>query len=149
MAGPFSPADTVVGPIVQALSNIVATQIPAVGYIYQTMPDRPPADDAVIMPLMQAQIIDDTSGKLTIKLSFAMRHLFRRTNLADDIARAYTYIMPWLFVLSAWTNQSVSGLALKVNPKIIKVIQVTQAGQAMVALAIDFDVITEFNIVVT
>jgi len=147
MPGPFAPSDSLVGPIVSNLTTFINAQIPTVGFIYPTLPDRPPADDAVVLPLMKAAIVTETNGKLKISLSFALRHLFRRTNLADDIARAYTYIVPWLNVLGAWQNQTLSGLAMEVDSKDLVVTQVTMAGQVLVALAINLNVITEINIV--
>jgi len=149
MPGPFAPSDSLVGPIVSNLTTFINTQIPAVGYIYPTLPDRPPADDAVVMPLLKITIVSETNGKLKLSLSFAMRHLFRRTNLQDDIARAYTFIVPWLNVLGAWQNQTLSGLAMEVDAKELTVMQVTMGGQVLVALGVNFNVVTEINIVLT
>lgn len=149
MPGPYTPQDTLVGPIISALASDVATQIPAVGPIYPTLPDRPPGDNAVIIPLLRAKIISDTNGKLKVRLYFAMRHLFRRAEMSDTILRAYTFVQPWLLVLTAWSNQNLNGHAIQVDVSDLTVIQVSQSAQPMIALAINFEVLTEFNIAIT
>lgn len=146
MPGPFSPQDNFIGPIIQALSNDVAAQIPAVGPIYPRLPDRAPVDNSVIIPLLRAKIISDTNGKLKVRLFFAMRHLFRRTKFDDDVLRAYTFVQPWLLLLAAWANQNLNGLAIQVDVSDLTVVQVSQSAQPMIALAINFEVLTEFNI---
>lgn len=149
MPGPFVPADDFIGPIVTALSNDVVAQIPAVGPIYPYLPDRPPGDNTVIIPLLRAKIESDTNGKLKVRLHFAMRHLFRRAEMSDTIKRAYTFVRPWLLLLSAWANQNLNGLAIQVDVSDLTIIQVSQSAQPMIALAINFEVLTEFNIVLT
>lgn len=149
MPGPFTPADTLIGPIITALTNDIVAQIPAVGAVYPRLPDRPPTDNSVIIPLLRAKIIDETNGKVTVRLFFAMRHLFRRAEIADTILRAYTFIMPWLNLLTAWANQNLNGLARQIDVSDLTVIQVSQSAQPMIALAINIEVLTEFNIILT
>lgn len=149
MPGPYSPSDTLVGPIVHQLALLVAAQIPSVGHVYEDLPDRSPTDNSVIVPLIRAKVLGETNGKLRVQLQFSLRHLFRRKNMPDNIATAYTYVMPWLNLLSAWPNQNLSGLAIEVNPSDVVVTQMSESGQPMVALVINFFVVTEFNISLT
>lgn len=149
MPGPWSPSDTLVGPVVNQLISDIHSQIPSIVEVYFTIPDSQPLDNSVILPMIKAKVIDDTNGKMKVKLMFALRHVFRRTKLSDDIARAYTYVQPWLYLLSAWLNQGLGGLSIDIDIDDLVVTRVTQSGQVMVAIAINFAVLTEFNIVLT
>lgn len=149
MAGPFAPNDSVIGPIVHELATIIQTQIPSIGHVYEKLPDRPPTDNEVLLPMTKARIVDDTNGKLKVRFTIACQHLFRRTEMDVSITRAYTYVMPWLLMLSAWTNQTLGGLSIAVYMSEVGVSQVVNSGQAYVALVVNFDVLTEFNIPLT
>lgn len=149
MPGPFAPSDSLVGPIVHQIALFVAAQIPSVGHVYEDLPDRPPADNSVIIPLLRGKVQSNTNGKLKLQLQFSLRHLFRRKNMPDNIAMAYTYIMPWLQMLSAWPNQNLNGLAIEVDADTVMVTQMSESGQPMVALVVNLFVVTEFNIPLT
>lgn len=149
MAGPFAPNDSVIGPIIHVLAQTIATEIPSIKKVYEKMPDLAPTDNEVLLPLVKAKIVDDTNGKLKVRFTIIAQHLFRRAQGDVAITRAYTYIMPWLQMLSAWTNQTLSGLAIAIYMSDVGVTQLVEAGQAYVALVVNFDVLTEFNIVLT
>jgi hypothetical protein len=146
MPGPFAPADTLVGPIAHEIATLIQTQIPSINTVYEKLPDRPPGDNCVILPLTVGKVEDDTNGKLKVMLTFSMRHLFRRTNMSDSITQAYAYVQPWLNFLSAWSNQSLGGLAIEVNATKLTIAHLAESGQPMVGLVVDFNVLTEFNI---
>lgn len=149
MPGPFTPSDTVIGPIIHQLAVSIQTQIPSIAQVYEQLPDRNPMHNSVILPLGRSKILSDTNGKLKVNFTITMRHLFRRKEMDANISEAYTYVMPWLQFLAAWENQTLGGLAIEVNPSDLQVVQVAESGQAYVALAVNFDVVTEFNIPLT
>lgn len=146
MPGPFSPNDDLVGPLVHQIALLVQAQIPSVGTVYEKMPDSPPQDNSVLLPLLPSKIMDETDGKVRVMFRFGMRHIFRRKKFSDNVAVAYTYITPWLKFLAAWPNQSLGGLAREVTATDLAVTQTVQSGQPVVALAVTFSVLTEFNI---
>lgn len=149
MAGPYAPNDTLFGPIIHAIAVILKNGIPSIGYVWEKTPDRAPSDNQVILPILKVHILDDTNGKLKIRITIGARHLFRRTELDAGLSIAYSYIMPWLFLLSAWPDQTLGGLAIDVTPTDVMPAKVMESGQAFVALAVNFDVLTEFNIPLT
>jgi hypothetical protein len=146
MPGPFSPSDDLVGPIIHAISLLVQTQIPSITHIYETLPDRPPADNTAVFHLTKGRVVDETGGKVRFMFTFSMSHLFRRTELSDNLLRAYTYVMPWIRFLFAWPNQNLGGLAIEVNATDLSIVQLAESGHPMVALVVNFFVLTEFNI---
>lgn len=145
MPGPFSPSDNLIGPIVHQIALFVGAQIPSIAHIYEDIPDVSPQDNSVIIPLLKAKIVDETSGKVKINLTFALSHIFRRTKMQDNVVRAYSYVMPWLQLLSAWPNQNLNGQAISVSSRELIVRQAAASGQPVVTLAVQFDVLTEFN----
>jgi hypothetical protein len=149
MPGPFTPSDSLVGPIVHQIALFIAAQIPSVGHVYEDLPDRAPDNNSVIIPLLHGRVLANTNGKLKVQLQFSLRHLFRRKNMPDNVAQAYTYVMPWLMLLSAWSNQNLNGLAIEVDASDITITQMSESGQPMVALVVNFYVVTEFNIPLT
>ena len=146
MAGPYTPSDTLIGPIVHQLAQIIRTEIPSIAYVYEKMPDRAPTDNQVLLPVVKLKIVDDTNGKLKVRISIGARHLFRRTEIDMGLTKAYTYVVPWLRMLAAWTNQTLSGLAIAVYMSDLGITQIVESGQVFIALAVNFDVLTEFNI---
>ena len=149
MAGPYAPDSSFIDAIVAALATEIQTQIPSINTVYQQYPDRAPGDNTVVLPLTKYKVMDDTNGKLKVKLTFGGKHLFRRREMGINISQAYGYLLPWLMVISSWTNQSLGGLAISTSVTEGGVAQVAEAGQSMVALIINFDVLTEFNIPVS
>lgn len=131
------------------IAQTIATQIPSIGHVYEKLPDRPPTDNEVLLPMVKAKIVDDTNGKLKVRFTITAQHLFRRGQIDNGLTRAYTYVMPWLQMLSAWTNQTLSGLAIAMYTSDLAVTQIVDNGQAYVALVVNFDVLTEFNLVLT
>lgn len=146
MPGPYAPDDSLVGPIAHEIAIMVQQQIPSITTVYEKLPDRSPTDNSVILPMIRAKVLGDTNGKMKIRFTFSMRHLFRRKSMPDNIASAYSYLMPWMNFLSAWPNQTLNGLAIEVTATDISITQLMESGQPMVALMVNFDVLTEFNI---
>ena len=146
MPGPYSPNDTLVGPIAHQIATLIATQIPSIGTVYERIPDRAPADNSVIVAFDRGHVVDDTNAKVKINLMYTVQHVFRRANLSDSFARAYTYIMPWMRFLAAWPNQTLGGLAIVVNTADVKVQRIPIAGQPEVVISTTIGVLTEFNI---
>ena len=149
MPGPFAPTDDLIGPISQQIATLISVQIPSIQYVYTRMPDKPPGDNSVVLRLVDGMDIDETSGKIKLKITFRASHIFRRAKIGDTFARAYTYVTPWLKFLAAWQNQQLGGLSMAVTTKRFNVMQIPQSGQSVVALLIDFQVLTEFNIPLT
>lgn len=150
MPGPFSPSDDIIGPISHQIAILIAAQIPSIATVYERLTDRPPGDNTVTISLLGGRVKEETNGKIRVMYTFTMRHLFRRANIADSTSQAYLYVTPWLKFLAAWPNQSL-GLTFvrEVNPSELRILQIPQSGQPMVALIISFDVLTEFNIPLT
>lgn len=146
MAGPYAPDATMLGNIIHQIAITVQAQIPSISFVYEDYPDRAPGDNTVILPLSKFKVLDDTNGKLKVAFTIAARHLFRRRAMSDNIKQAYTYINPWMLCISAWPNQTLGGYAMEMTIKEGGVQQVAEAGQAMVALVVTFEVVAEFNI---
>jgi hypothetical protein len=149
MAGPYAPGDTLVGPIIHQIAQIIRTEIPSIENVYEAVPDRAPSDNQVLLPLIKIKPLDDTNGKLKVLISIGARHVFRRRELDAGITQVYTYIMPWLRMLSAWNNDTLGGLSIKVTTTDLAVTRIIESGQVYIALAVNFDVLTEFNIDLT
>lgn len=147
MPGPFTPADTMIGPIVHAIATIIQQQIPSIAKVYEDLPDRAPIDNSVLLPLTNAKVKEETNGKMRVSFTIGARHVFKRKNMPDNVAQAYQYLMPWLQMLAAWPNQNL-GLSYvrSVSATDARVTQLAESGQPMVALAVNFDVLAEFNI---
>lgn len=142
----YTPADDRIGPIIHEIATIIQAQIPSIATVYERMPDRQPIDNSVVIPLSKARVKDNTNGKLQVNYTFGVKHLFKRKQMADNILQAYSYVTPWLMMLSSWTNSDLGGLSRDINISDLQVIQVTESGQVMIALAVTFDVCTEYNI---
>ncbi len=149
MPGPFSPGDVIVGPIAEAISCLITTQIPSITHVYPTLVDRPPGDNAVVLRFTRGKVRDETNGKVKVLLTYTMQHIFRRTEVSDALSRSYTYIIPWLQFLAAWPNQQLGGLAIEMSATDLATTPITVSGQPVVALLVDFNVLTEFNISIT
>lgn len=146
MAGPYAPSDDIIGPIIHEIALIIQTGIPSIEYVHERVPDRAPANNHVLLPILKIHQLDDTNGKLKIRITIGARHVFRRTELDAGITKMYTYIMPWLFLIAAWPNQTLNGRAIQMEISDVIPTRIMESGQAYIALAINFDVLTEFNI---
>lgn len=145
----YTPSDILVGPIVQQIATIIENQIAGVDRVYVNIPDGPPEDNSVIIPLTNFEILDETNGRLSVRLTFGMRHLIRRKSMDEAITNCYSYIMPYFQCFSAWVNQDLGGLARLMTIKNGGVTQFIEAGQVFLALIINLQVLTEFNIPVS
>lgn len=145
MPGPYTPADNEIGPIIHQIALTIQAQIPSIAYVYEDMPDRAPMDNTVLIPLSKSKVLSDTNGKIKVKHIFGVRHVFRRKQYSSNVVSAYSYVLPWLKMLAAWPNQNLSGLAISVTTTDLMVTQVAESGQPMVALVVNFEVLTEFN----
>jgi hypothetical protein len=145
--GSVQPNDTLVTPIVQQLA-IVAQQIAGIGTCYTEPLDQAPEDNSVLFPLRGWKVLDDTSAKLKVELTFEVLHLFARTNLPDALARAYSFVPAWLTVLTAWGNNELGGLAITVSlleqPATVKGFE--WAKEPFIAISTLVTVLTEFSI---
>jgi len=99
-----------------------------------------------VLRFTRGRVTDETSGKVRILLTYTMQHLFRRTEVADSLLRAYAYVVPWLLFLAAVPNQALGGLAISITATDLATTQLSVSGQPVVALVVDFNVHTEFNI---
>ena len=149
MPGPFTPLDTMVGAIAHQIALFVKAQIPSVGYVWEEVPDRPPQDNTVMLPITQVRILSDTNGKVKLGIDYSITHVFRRAESYDTIRRAYTYMMPWVQFVTAWMNQNLNGLAISVDGHDVQVTKLMVSGEVVIAVVTRIAVITEFNIVLT
>lgn len=142
----YSPSNDLVQPIIHAIADIIRNQIDGVSYVYEEVPDTPPEDASVVLPLQPFKVLGDTNGKLYLKIPIAVRFVVRRGSFAENIAYAYTYIAPFLKAFSAWENQTLGGLAQSVSPTTGGVAQIIENGTAYVCLVTVVEVLTEYNI---
>lgn len=149
MPGPYAPNDTLIGPIVHQIALNIQRQIPSIGKVWEAVPDRAPSDNQVLLPVLKVKQLGDTNGKLKVLITVGARHVFRRQELDAGIARAYTYVMPWLQMLAAWNNATLGGLAIDVTTTDLVIARIIESGQVYPAVATNFNVLTEFNIDLT
>jgi hypothetical protein len=142
----FQPDSSLVAPIIHQLALIIQNQIAGVTLVYEDVPDGAPEDGSAVIPLSKFDVIDDTNGALYLKLTFGIRHMIRRSDFAENLATAYSYLPAYLQAFSSWENQSLNGLAESVNPTSGGVTQFIETGQAFVALLINVTVYTRYNI---
>src|SRR5579859_3831617 len=120
VSGPYTPDDWLIGPMVASLADIISNQITGIDKVYQQDPDGSPLNNSVTITLHKFKVEDDTNGKLQLRIIFAITHWFRRSNYGQGIAKAYSYIMPYLLTFSAWPNQQLGHLA--------RIMQVSEGG---------------------
>lgn len=145
----YPPSDTLIAPIATQLATILTTQI-GVARVYTEAPDGPPENNSAVIPPPSFKVLDDTNGKLRLKLSFPIRHLIRRAKLSDSLVAAQHYYLPYLQAFSAWRNQQLydgtKPLAREVSPTAGGLVQLVEAGQVYIALTCTVDVIVDLPI---
>jgi len=144
--GPYTPTDSLIGPIATFIANLITTQIPSITHVYPTLTDRAPSDNAVVLRFTRGKIVDETNGKIRVVLTYTMNHLFRRAEIDASLLRAYAYAVPWMRFLAAIPNQALGGLAISMTATDLATTQVPISGQPTIALVVDFNVHTEFNL---
>ncbi len=142
----YTPEDTLIGPIVHEISTIIQTQIPSIAHIYEKLPDRQPLDNSVLIPLRKFTNLQESNGRQKVRLTFGVRHVFRKGKIEESLSAAYSYLMPWLLVLASWSTQNLNGKAITTTATDGGISQVLESGQLMIALVINVDVITEYLI---
>jgi hypothetical protein len=142
----YTPADLLVGPIIQGLHNIVQNQISGVTVLYTTEPDGPFEDNSVFIPEPTWKVQGDTNGKLYLTVEFGLRHIVQRSLLEDSFPAVRAYLHPYLMALATWANQDLGGTAITVNILKGGIGQWVHAGVPHVALLLNIEVLTEFNI---
>ena len=142
----YSPNDSLISPVVAAIANIVSTQVAGVTVVHQQPPDGPPEDGSVVIPLSAYKILDDSNGRLTLKLTFGVKHFVVRGSYPENILAAYSYFVPYFQAFAQWSNQDLGGLCQSLTLTNGGVTQYVQAGQVFVALVVNLDVLLEFTI---
>src|SRR5258708_1138162 len=89
--GPFSPNDSLVGPVAHAIALLITTQIPSINHIYEKLIDRPPGDNTMVLRFFKGKVLSETNGKTKIRLTYTAQHLFRRAEIDASFSRAYSY----------------------------------------------------------
>ena len=145
----YTPSDTLVTPVATALAAILTGEI-GVTRVYTEMPDGPPENNSAVIPPPSFKLIDDTNGKLRIKLTFPIKHLIRRAKLADSLNAAQQYYLPYLQAFSAWHNQQLYNgsvpLSREVTPTTGGIVQLVESGQVFIAMTVNIDVVVDLNI---
>ena len=139
--------EDIISPIVDALANIIETQIdPPPTHIYLLPPDGAPDEDTATIIMTQYKVVDDTNGKLEIRMVFGIIHWFKiLPHMSDAIFKAYQYLMPYIRAFSAWDNQ---------ESALWRIVQVSQggiktqgsAGEQRIGLTTNVEVVLEYNI---
>lgn len=140
-------ADTLVGPLITALT-VVAQQIAGVGNCYPEVPDAAPEDGSVLFAPKEVRVDDDsTNAQLVLHVEIEVLHLFVRKRLQDNLASITAALPAWLTVLTAWSNESLSGLAQNFDLKRMQIAPYTHAQQSYLALinTLDIRVIQNIN----
>ncbi len=142
----YQPNDSIISPVVAAIATIIQTQVAGVSYVYQQPPDGPPENGTVVIPLSAYKILDDTNGRLKIKLTFGVKHFVVRGSYPENVLGAYAYFVPYAQAFAQWSNQSLGGLCQSLTLTNGGVTQYVQAGQVFVCLVVNLDVFLEFTI---
>jgi hypothetical protein len=143
----FAANDSLLSPIIEQLAEIIEQQItPAPQKVYRKEPDGSTIHNSVTLPLNQFKVRDDTNGKLELHMIFSISHWFRRGTYGTGIESCYLYLMPYLQAFSAWPNQELQNQARIVAVSSGGVTQKVYAGEPHVALIVNVEVVTEFNI---
>jgi hypothetical protein len=98
---------------------------------------------------VRGKLLHDYSGIEQWELNYTAMHTFRRRGMQPTLQAAYQYVTPWMYLLAAWPNQKLGGLAEAVNATQLTILQRVESGQPMVVLAVNFNVITNFAIPLT
>lgn len=141
----MTPDDTIVGPIVDGLI-VVGKQIDGIGRFYKEPPEGSPEDNSVVFPLTKFSVEGDTNGRMFLKLTFEISHLFRRARLNETYSRIIPFVPAWLDRLSAWPNQTLGGAAEEVSVESGRIDSLTWGSQQFLALTLTVTVLTEFAI---
>jgi len=148
----YPPSDDLITPIATQLAAILTEQI-GVSRVYTEAPDGPPENNSAVIPPPSFKVIDDTNGKLRLKLSFPIKHMIRRAKMSDSLTTAQQYYLPYLQAFSAWRNQGLydgtKNLAREVTPTSGGLVQIVESGQVYIAFTVNVDVTTDLNIDVT
>ena len=147
----YDPQDLLVGPIITLLAQTVQQQIPSIEAVYLTPTDQMPADNSVQFPYEIG--LDETQypGLLRLNLHIYITHLFKRNRLDSVYARMQPYIYPWLMVLSAWRNQTLTpdvGFTIEEIDieKKIRIAPFNFNGQPYIGLIFQVCLVTEFPV---
>lgn len=149
MSGPFAPTDDLVGPIANQIASLIGTQIPSIAHVYTELPDRPPADNSVMLAFARGRLLHEYSGKAQWELTYTAMHVFVRRGMSATLQTAYQYVTPWINFLASWPNQRLGGLSEEVSATQLTILQRVESGQPMVVLAVNFNVTTVLNIPTT
>lgn len=145
----YDPSDNLISPIATQLAAILTQQIGVVR-VYTEAPDGPPENNSAVIPPPSFKVLDDTNGKLRLKLSFAIKHLIRRAKMSESLTAAQHYYLPYLQAFSAWKNQGLydgtKNLAREVTPISGGLVQMVEAGQVFIAFTCNVDVTVDLNI---
>lgn len=152
MTSILTPTDDIVGPIVHQLALVLSSQITGIGRMYEEVPDGPPENNSVLFPLTSFKFEGDTNGKEYVRLQFGIRYMVRRSNFATNLQACYKMFSAMSRVLAAWYNQPLydsstgTQYAIQVTPKSGGFTQFVDSGMPYVALILNTEVLTEFNI---
>lgn len=142
----YSPADNLVGPIIQQLANIAQTNITGITEVYIDEPDGAPEDNSLEIGLAKYDVLDDTNGKLKLLLTFSLRFRRTRVTAAQDLPALRSYVIPFLMAYSSWGAQDLAGDSMLVTVKQGGITQDIRSGQPYRTLITNVQVLTEFNI---
>lgn len=148
----YTPDDTLLGPLKQALADTVRAQIPSIANIYPNPPDQAPNNNSVCFTNIEIKPDASTYGKLRFTIKLSLAHLFTRpSGLSAAWIEAQTYFLPWMQVLNAWANQDLEDLDLSfvINTPKVSLQQVLYAGTPYVGLVIPAEFLAEINIPVS
>lgn len=141
----FSPGTTI-SDLKDAIGSIATSQITGIVRVYTNEPDGPPENGSLIVGSPRWEVLDDTNGKLKVRLTFPLRMCFRRKGNGEDIVAAESYTLPFILAYSSWVNQFLDSDAMLVEVKDGGTVQFNYADQMMRALLVNVSVLTEFNI---
>lgn len=145
----YPPSDDLISPIATQLAAILTEQI-GVSRVYTEAPDGPPENNSAVIPPPSFKVIDDTNGKLRLKLSFPIRHMIRRAKMSDSLIAAQQYYLPYLQAFSAWKNQHLydgtQNRAREISPTAGGLVQIVESGQVYIAFTCNVDVVVDLNI---
>ena len=147
-ASSVAPSDTILGPLQQQLS-LVAQQIQGIdpNLCYTTPPKSSIEDGAVLFPCKGWGVDSMTNGRLRLKFTFHILHMFRMRPIDEVIPDIQTWVPAWLTVLSDWNNQTLGGHAISFDFTSGEITQVRFNNTDYFALKHVVTVLTQFSVI--
>jgi len=140
----IAPDSTVLNNVVNGLI-LLTQQIQGIAQTFPQVPDGPPPDNSVVYVLRNIGLTTPEDGKIRWDMEYEIVHLFQRTNLSTVLATAYSYIGPWVNVLSCLQNSDLNGTVQETYPLNVTLQSYSFANMPYIAIVTIVHIITDIN----